>query len=70
MLVTNKLYRIKAGDLYEEDKYFLYYENPSTTEKHISFVTNFVEKYGKDADKLMAAKHNTTKRAFIAGGGA
>jgi hypothetical protein len=69
--VTNRLYKIAAGDLYEEDKYFLKYTNPSTDEEHISFVTNFVEKAGEHADTLMALKHNCkTWKEFKAGKGA
>lgn len=68
--VTNQLYFIKAGDLYEDDKYFLKYTNPSTGEEHISFVTNFVKDCGRNADKVMARKHNckTTKEFMTAGG--
>jgi hypothetical protein len=69
--VINRLYKIAAGDLYEEDKYFLKYTNPSTDEEHISFVTNFVEKAGEHADTVMALKHNCkTWKEFKAGKGA
>jgi hypothetical protein len=70
IVVTNRLYKIKAGEVYEHDKYFLHYLNPSTGEEHISFVTNYIKKVGKDADALMASKHNTSKAEFLAGLGA
>lgn len=69
-LVVNRLFHIPAGEIYEDEKYFLEYKNPSTGEMHISFVTNYVEKYGRNADKLMAAKHNTTIKQFMEGTGA
>lgn len=69
--VVNRLYKIAAGDLYQEDKYFLKYTNPSTMQEHISFVTNFVKEVGEKADLCMARKHNCgTVKEFLNGGGA
>lgn len=70
VVVTNRLYKIAAGEVYEHDKYFLYYLNPSTGEEHISFVTNHVKQVGEDADAAMSLKHNTSKLEFLAGLGA
>jgi hypothetical protein len=71
IIVTNRLYKIPAGEVYEKDKYFLFYLNPSTREEHISFVTRYVEQFGEDADMAMSLKHNcSSKEEFLSGLGA
>lgn len=70
-IVVNRLYKVKAGDVYEQDKYFLYYANPSMKEEsHMKFVTKWVKDLGEDADAIQAATHNTDKKQFMAGLGA
>lgn len=46
-------------------RYFLHYQDPSTGEDYISFVTQAVAERGEDADAAMSWKQHSTKEEYL-----
>ena len=66
--IIYRLYKIPAGELYTKEKYILVYDNPSTKDPYMKYVTSWVKKHKTtDPDELIARTFNTTKTKFFAG---